>query len=208
VIERLGLSATMMLEIGAGRGVAVKLLREHGHHCVGVELASVKPLSEVSETVRSATDARTLPAGERNKYRTLLLLDVIEHIEDPAQFLSELRSAFPNSRHVLVTVPAMQGLWSNYDEFYGHYRRYDLKGLESLARQLDARLSYASYFFRWLYLPARVLAVAGIKRGTEIKAPSPAALLLHRLLARLSWADYRLLPTAIPGSSAIACIEW
>ena len=74
---------------------------------------------------RTATDARQLEVAQRNEVRTILLLDVIEHLEDPVAFLAELRSHFPALRHLLLTVPARQELFSNYDEFNGHFRRYD-----------------------------------------------------------------------------------
>ena len=114
-----------LLEVGCGKGLVVHALRNAGFAITGVELAAVRPILEAAPYVRTATDARQLEVAQRNEVRTILLLDVIEHLEDPVAFLAELRSHFPALRHLLLTVPARQELFSNYDEFNGHFRRYD-----------------------------------------------------------------------------------
>ena len=55
-------------------------------------------------------DAWDLPLAERVRFDTILLLDVIEHIPDPAALLKRLSDGFPNLSHLIVTVPACQEL--------------------------------------------------------------------------------------------------
>lgn len=54
----------------------------------------------------------------------ILLADVLEHIEESNKFLMELKTKFSSSK-LLITVPAMQFLFSKHDEFLGHFRRYN-----------------------------------------------------------------------------------
>lgn len=71
----------------------------------------------------------------REAYDVIVLFDVIEHIEDTAPFLdSALYHLRPGGR-VLVNVPALQGMYSKYDEAAGHFRRYSR---DSLAAELTA----------------------------------------------------------------------
>lgn len=57
----------------------------------------------------------------------LLLADVLEHVEMPELFLKNLCSHTMSGNGILITVPAFQNLYSNHDNFLGHYRRYDKK---------------------------------------------------------------------------------
>ena len=74
-----------------------------------------------------------LPEEERRGVTTLLVLDVIEHLEDPIAFLREVLSSFPDVSSLIVTVPAREELWSAFDDFYGHHRRYTLRDIDTPA---------------------------------------------------------------------------
>jgi len=196
-----------VLEVGCGRGIVVKSLREAGIDCAGVELAEVKPIYAAERYVFSGTDAIELSDLERQRYETILLLDVIEHIAKPVDFLQNLAEAFPNLSCVIVTVPACPELWSNYDEFYGHYRRYTPAMLSQLSRQLCWKLTQTSYFFHLVYLPAWLISQLKRKRETRLVAPTASARLLHRVVSWVMSADYYLLPRRLVGTSAIACFR-
>ncbi|MGI9292803.1 MAG: class I SAM-dependent methyltransferase [Pseudomonadales bacterium] len=196
-----------VLEVGCGRGVAVTNLLRLGVAAFGVELAAVKPLSDVANYVKTSLDAVSLPENERAQYQTLLLLDVIEHMPDPAGFIRSLTEVFPNVALLIVTVPAGQKLWSNYDEFYGHHRRYSLEMLEQLAESLNCEMLQGAYFFHAPYLPARLLAMLGKKRQTRITAPRAWQVRLHRMMAIIFKIEYAILPKTIKGTSAIACYK-
>ena len=197
-----------ILEIGCGRGMVVDALRRLGHDCRGIELAPVDPLPAVRDAVRTGCDALALPVAERNAVRTILLLDVLEHLDEPAAFLARLRSGFPALRRLLVTVPARSELWSNYDEYYAHKLRSGLADLARLARDGGFTLRYAGYAFRLAYLPAWFLARTGVRRPVELRAPEgAAAILAHRIVQWICWVEWRLLPSWLPGSSAIACFR-
>ncbi len=206
-IARYAAQNTPVLEVGCGRGVAVKNLRDLGIATAGVELAAVDPLPVVANYVTTALDATEMPENERAQYQTLLLLDVIEHMADPAAFIQSLIAAFPNASMLIVTVPAGQALWSNYDEFYGHHRRYSLTMLTRLGDVLNGEIVKASYFFHTLYLPARLLAMLGRNRETRIASPQRSQLWLHRIMAYMMKIEYLLLPKRLRGTSAIACYQ-
>jgi SAM-dependent methyltransferase len=51
-------------------------------------------------------------------------LDVLEHLEDPVLALRHLAGATSEDARLIVTVPAMPGLHSKWDDLCGHHRRY------------------------------------------------------------------------------------
>ena len=193
-----------ILEVGCGRGTVVESLRSAGYDCCGVEAADLRPVSGASDFIRTGTDAVELPVAERQRYDTILLLDVIEHIPDPSSFLRELVEAFPALSRVIVTVPARQELWSNYDQYYGHFRRYTMGMLVELAYGLGWDVKRMSYFFHSLYLPAWLMAKVKGNRSTEVKAPRGMARAVHKLVALGMLADHWLLPRRLVGTSVIA----
>lgn len=196
------------LEIGCGRGLVVAALRKNGADCRGVELAPARPVAGMEPFVLTGTDAFAIAPEERARYSRLLLLDVIEHLPEPEAFVARLRSAFPNARSLLVTVPARAELWSNFDEHFGHFRRYDLADLDRLGSVLGARVARRGYFFRLLYLPGLAVARSGRGRATQIVPPvGAAANWLHRMVGGVMGLVDAVLPAKVPGSSAYACYE-
>jgi SAM-dependent methyltransferase len=196
-----------VLDVGCGRGFVVKYLRDRGIDCSGVELAKAQPLIYVRSHVRVGMDAWDLPIAERMRYDTILLLDVIEHVPDPAAFLKHLSGGFQNLSRFIITVPACQELWSNYDECYGHCRRYSLEMLKSTPIPPGAECHYAGYFFHLAYPVGWAAAHLAKKRETTLHAPQGIGIWLHKLI---SWAmifDYFILPGRMPGMSALACFS-
>ena len=119
----------LVLDVGCGVGLTVDYLRHVGLDCRGVGLGHPKLRPGLDDFVKIGTDARDLPVDIREQTGTILLLDVLEHIQDPVAFIAELRANFPMLERVVITVPARMELWSNYDVYYGHFLRYDMRQL-------------------------------------------------------------------------------
>jgi SAM-dependent methyltransferase len=79
-------------------------------------------------------------------YDSLVYVNVMEHVEHDRR---EMRHAFAALRpggHLLVFVPALQWLYSPFDEKVGHYRRYTKRSLTSKARAVGFEIAHARYF--------------------------------------------------------------
>jgi hypothetical protein len=133
----------------------------------------------------------------------VMLLDVIEHISNPAEFVHRIITGFPELSHLVITVPARQELWTNFDQFNGHYKRYNLNDLKSLG---IGGMQYAGsgYFNHILYPVFLIYAKWFRKRDTNLRAPAGIQKIVHRVLSFILQADYRLLPHKWRGTSAIA----
>ncbi len=194
---------TPVLEVGCGRGLVVKALRKRGFAVDGVELARVRPDRDAAKFVITGLKAEELPEKDRRKYKVLLLLDVIEHLPDPWSFLQNLLEGFHGANQVLITVPARAELWSNYDEYYGHFRRYDRPMMRRLAADLGWRVERMSYAFRALYAPAWLLARGNRPRAVDVIAPSGIAIAAHRCLGVLFRVEYALVPRSVAGTTLV-----
>lgn len=196
--------ADPILEIGCGPGIVLQFLRERGYDAWGVELASPPLLQSIASYVHVGIDACDLDSAFRNGIAAILLLDVIEHIEQPGSFLAEVAASFPNCRIFILTVPARQEIWSNYDTYYGHHRRYDRASLARTLRQAGLEPRVVRYFFRPLYLAALLLTLS--RRPRRVVLRSPRHLWAHRLLGKALYGIERpLRPFALlPGLSLLS----
>jgi SAM-dependent methyltransferase len=61
----------------------------------------------------------------KESYDVVVLFDVLEHIEQTQPFIKALLHHLKVGGYLLINVPAMQSLYSRYDEAVGHIRRYN-----------------------------------------------------------------------------------
>jgi SAM-dependent methyltransferase len=83
------------------------------------------------------------------QYDLILMLDVLEHLPDPQAALVHARSLLTPSGRLLVTVPALQALWTSHDDINHHFVRYDRRSLRRLTERSGVVLEKAQYFFHW-----------------------------------------------------------
>lgn len=81
------------------------------------------------------------------------LFDVLEHVKDDKKLLTSLHKQLPEGGVVYITVPSSSFLWTDMDEYAGHYRRYTPSSLRLLASSSGFSVSYCSYIFSYLFLP-------------------------------------------------------
>lgn len=197
------LHQSRILEIGCGRGVVLKHLLSNQLDCTGVELGDALPLPGCEGKILTNQDAFSLPASVRESIETVLMFDVLEHVEIPGEFIDRIRTQFVNARNLVITVPARQELWTNYDEYNGHFKRYSLADIGALASN-PLLVKKAAYFYHSLYIAFWIFIRLSRTRSTSIKAPAGAGRLFHKLLSLILQADYHLFPGWFPGTSIIA----
>lgn len=192
-----------VLDVGCGRGIVTAYLRSRGIDCWGCDLGVAPPVDAATAPfLMPGANAADLPEEFRRSVNMVLLLDVLEHLEDPTQLIRSLYDAFPNVNTILFTVPARQELFSNYDVRNRHFRRYDASNIQGLDTPDCFTLGHWSYFFHALYVPARLMKMAGVDRQTELQAPkSSLTRLAHSAVATGFVVEESLLPGAWPGSS-------
>ena len=121
----------LIVDIGCGTGGNVAALAD-SYRCVGIDTSAEaialarRRFPQVQFIAGCAPNDLGPLAGQA---KLLLLTDVLEHIEDDYLALSEILTATSPGCHLLITVPADESLWSQHDESFGHYRRYDRQRL-------------------------------------------------------------------------------
>ena len=89
-----------------------------------------------------------------HKINIVLMLDVIEHIENPLIDLRELycHPSIENDAIFIITVPAFEFLMTKHDMRLGHHRRYNLRTLTRLIKKTGFSVIECGYLFQSAFL--------------------------------------------------------
>lgn len=71
-------------------------------------------------------------------------LDILEHVKDDKQAISEISRILKKEGLVMITVPHRMRFYTNQDKLIGHYRRYEKNHLISLFE--DSKLKLLKFF--------------------------------------------------------------
>lgn len=163
-------------DIGGGNGYTTSVMRLHGWNtnliepnyqaCINAKIRGLETV--ICGTVSSNT-------FEKNFFDSVMLLDVLEHIEDDKNFLKVLYEKLKINGYMLITVPAFKQLWSSEDDLAGHFRRYTLKMMSETAKESGFKIMYLNYFFGFLYFPILIIRhfeeKFGFVKPTEQRTP-------------------------------------
>ncbi len=150
-----------VLEVGAGHGDFTRLLADSRREVTALDpsarctdiLAERFAGEESVDVVTGIIDA--VPAEQQ--YDSAVLINVLEHIDDDLGALSDLRTRLRPDGHLIVFVPAFDGLYSKFDRMIGHRRRYRRSHIVVLADRagydiVDSRyVNSAGAFVWWLF---------------------------------------------------------
>jgi SAM-dependent methyltransferase len=155
VVDALRLPPRARILAGCGSGRNKVDLARRGS-VTGIELSdtSVALARERGTGEVVAGSALEMPFAS-DSFELATCLDVIEHLEDDAGALRELRRVVVSGGALLVTVPAYQWLWSGHDEVNHHQRRYTRRSLQRVAEQAGWQQARTTYF-NSLLLPVAV----------------------------------------------------
>ena len=161
-----------VLDIGGGNGHVSAAIQQSGFDAVLLEpsmQAARNAQGRGIERVICATlsDARIAD----HSLSAVGAFDVLEHVEDDAGFVADVRRILRPGGRFYLTVPAFRFLWSAYDEHVGHFRRYTLGSLSRMLRAGGFQVERATYLFGLLPLPifaCRSLpTLLGMRRGAD-----------------------------------------
>ena len=140
-----------ILDAGCGTGINLTYLEEFGR-VTGVDDSeeAIRFCRKRGNRTLVAADLRALPLSA-DRFDLVTALDVIEHIDEDAKALQNLVRVTRPGGHLLITVPAVPGLWSEHDEINHHKRRYQRKELRALVESSGCKIEKLTYMNSFLF---------------------------------------------------------
>jgi SAM-dependent methyltransferase len=166
LLARAGVTSGRMLDVGCGTGGILRALAGRGR-VVGIDYAEIGLRYCRTKGLRDVLRASALALPFRDgAFDLCVLMDVLEHVDDEARLLGEVRRVLRPGGAAIVSVPAFQALWSPHDEVLEHRRRYRRKELVARVRESGLEVGWASYTNFFVFPPA--LAWRTLRRWTGV----------------------------------------
>ena len=203
--------AAHVAEIGCGNGIVQRQVEDHYKIPVAGfelnELALKKNISRMSQLY--CYDIHQRSPEFRAHFDFLLLFDVIEHIGDESAFLQSIKYHMSDSGILAINVPALQALYSKYDEAQGHFRRYSIPQLVAVVERNAFKMRSLTYWGLPLVpvLMARkaVLKLRSTEQGIVSAGFDPGSAAINSSLGLLARCER--LPQKIAGTSLMMIAE-
>jgi SAM-dependent methyltransferase len=143
-----------LFDVGGGNGFVSMALEKNGLETVMVEPGEEGVWNARERGLKNIIYAAFDDAGFKpGTLPSVGLFDVCEHIREDGEFLKSIFKSLRPEGKIYITVPAFNFLWSNEDEYAGHFRRYTIKSMSEILYDTGFFVEYATYIFSILPVP-------------------------------------------------------
>jgi len=119
--------APARLEIGPGLRPRLPIA---GTHFIDICAPVIERLN-AHGGIATPGEVGTLAFGDR-EFDLVCAFDVIEHVEDDQRVFGEVSRVLKDDGVLICSVPLHADLWTEFDDWVGHARRYDVPALRAL----------------------------------------------------------------------------
>lgn len=199
--------AVRVLDVGSADGPSVGWLHGVGKHtALDIDPRGLGPGGVCGSALR-------LPFRD-GCFDVVAAFDVLEHCEPESVVLDELARVLAPGGRLLLSVPAYQWAWSDFDDENGHLRRYTRRRAVRSVQGAGLEVARATYAFAAVFpfFAAQRLASRLAGRFGRLRSTAPADIVslpevspsVERLLMGLTRWDGALLPTRdLPFGSSV-----
>ncbi|HPO14541.1 MAG TPA: class I SAM-dependent methyltransferase [Candidatus Hydrogenedentes bacterium] len=171
LLSRYAPGSGLVLEAGCGGGFFSSELQAGGRNIISGDLSPVAAQFAHEQGVRKTL---SFDAGRGWPFRdasvaSVVMLDMLEHVERDGECLAEVSRVLRPSGIVVLTVPAYPWLFSAWDEYNEHFRRYTAKSLSAAARAAGFQIERCSYWNAASVPPAIALRWKDRLLGAKLK---------------------------------------
>jgi SAM-dependent methyltransferase len=163
----------LLIDAGTGTGVwpleMSRRCRVIGldDHAESVQLAAPRLEAVGGRVIQTPLDHVDLPTGCA---AVVTMLDVLEHLDDDVAALAEMVRLVRPGGLIVITVPALRWLWSDWDVALHHRRRYHLPDLRKLVNRPDVNVEHLAYANTFALGP-----IALVRAWRRLVPPKPGA---------------------------------
>lgn len=144
-----------ILDIGGGIGTAISFYITDNKQILSTELFDDN-VEIMNKRFKSFKDFKAINSdivkddfSSYGKFDTIIMINVLEHIEDDVIVLQKLKQLLTDNGKIIICVPAINSLYCYMDKNVGHYRRYEKKELKQKAQKIGLNVledKYMNFF--------------------------------------------------------------
>jgi len=140
-----------ILDVGCGTGATMGFLEQFGE-VTGIDVSplAIECCRQQGRERLCLADGQSLPFAD-GSFDLVAALDMLEHLEHDSEGLREAWRVLEAGGRALLVVPAFTFLWSDFDRFSGHYRRYTSSELRDKVEHAGFDITRLSYFNTLLF---------------------------------------------------------
>ena len=183
-----------VMEMGCGAGIGIPNYISNVDKIYAVDYDQ-KLLDQITSKFKSSK-IKTINADLTGDWKNLstikvdamILMDVLEHFEKDQKFLSQASELIKPGGTLALKVPSQSRLFSDIDKASGHYRRYDVKDLEMLAKKSGFEVLWiremnpiGGIVYRWKKQKDKALSMTFTPLQLKV---------INRLIPILTYMDY------------------
>ena len=192
-------------DIGSGTGVVTRRLAQSGKPVIAVEPSAAGSRITAAQQIPTFESELTDLSLPSDSISTLTLLDVLEHIPERHVLLDEIHRVLCPTGVLIITVPALPILWSQFDIDEKHQLRYTSCSLKRDLAKCGFEVKRSWYFFILSVVPLLILRAVpfrlGLRRSLSDKsAVSVSGGIFGRVAA---WLEQRVALLTPFGSSLL-----
>jgi 2-polyprenyl-3-methyl-5-hydroxy-6-metoxy-1,4-benzoquinol methylase len=142
--------SSRILDVGCGAGLFFDALEQFGH-VEGIE-------SDATAVARAGRWRERIFHGRLDSFKppapydVILMLDVLEHLEQPEQLLHDAQALLTPEGVIVITVPAFNWLWTRHDDLNHHVWRYTASQMRRTVTAAGLRVTDSTYLFQSLVI--------------------------------------------------------
>ena len=82
----------------------------------------------------------------KNNFDTIIYYDVLEHIKNDLEEVKKASKKLKKNGYLILSVPAYQTFYSEFDKSVGHYKRYNKKDFIKFEKKTNLRIEKPAYY--------------------------------------------------------------
>jgi SAM-dependent methyltransferase len=147
-----------LIDVGCGWGVNLQTLENAGYRVTGLDASReiLELIDGPGRTLVQADLTQPLPTNHP-QYAGGLMLDVLEHLDDDRAALQCVAQLIQPGGKLIVGVPALPELFSEFDEIQGHRRRYTAESFSEAFRGSGFSIKAPLWWGAWMVPTLKLL---------------------------------------------------
>ena len=134
-------------EVGAGTGGLVPYYKKFSK-----KITLLEPEKKLFKILKKSFSSKRVKIKNntvdklKNNFDTIIYYDVLEHIKNDLEEVKKASKKLKKNGYLIISVPAYQAFYSEFDKSVGHYKRYNKKDFIKFEKKTNLRIEKLAYY--------------------------------------------------------------